>query len=63
MMTEGAWDELQAGKTPDEVVPFWRLIEPGSTIAKMLRTDSARLTHQRGIETSSPTKKKGKQHA
>jgi hypothetical protein len=63
MVAEGAWDELQEGKTPDMVVPFWRVIEAGSTIAKKLRADSAWLTHQRAIETSSPTKAKGKQHA
>ncbi|MGL4231209.1 MAG: hypothetical protein ACRCWJ_07565 [Casimicrobium sp.] len=61
MVAEGAWDELQAGNTPDKVVPFWRVIEAGSTIAKKLRADSAWLTHQRALEIS--TKKKEKQHA
>jgi hypothetical protein len=61
MVAEGAWDELQAGKTPDKVVPFWRLIEPGSTIAKKLRADSAWLAHQRDIETS--TAEQEQQHA
>jgi hypothetical protein len=63
MVAEGAWDELQAGKAPDKVVPFWRAIEAGSAIAKKLRADSAWLTHQRAIETSSPMKAKEKQHA
>jgi hypothetical protein len=61
MVAECAWDQLRDGKTLDKVVPFWRIIEPGSTIAKKLRTDGAWLAHQREIETS--TAKREKQHA
>ncbi len=61
LVAEGAWDQLQDGKTPDEVVPFWRIVEPGSTIAKKLRADGAWLTQQREIESS--TAKREKHHA
>jgi hypothetical protein len=50
MVAEGAWDEIESGEPLDAVVPFWRLIEPGSTIAKKLRVDSAWIAHQRALE-------------
>jgi hypothetical protein len=54
MVAEGTWDDIESGKALDAVVPFWRVIEPGSTIAKKLRTDSAWLAHQRALETTLP---------
>lgn len=50
MVAERAWDELQSGAAPEQVTPFWRVIEPGSTIAKKLRADSTWLSHQRELE-------------
>jgi hypothetical protein len=35
-VAEAAWEEIQAGKDPSEVTPFWRVIEPGSSIAQKL---------------------------
>jgi hypothetical protein len=52
IVAEGAWDEIQSGKSIAAVVPFWRVIEPESTIAKKLRTDSAWLIHQRAMEST-----------
>lgn len=47
---EAAWEELESGRSIDEVTPFWRAIEPGSTIAKKLRADSAFIARQRELE-------------
>lgn len=35
-MAEAAWEEIELGKEPDLVTPFWRVIEPSSSIAKKL---------------------------
>ena len=50
ILAEAAWDELDAGKGVHEVTPFWRVIEPGSAIAKKLRTTDAWLRDQREAE-------------
>lgn len=46
ILAEAAWDELHAGKAVHEIVPFWRVIEPGSPIAKKLRATDAWLRKQ-----------------
>jgi hypothetical protein len=48
---EAAWEALQAGAKVGSVAPFWRVIEPGSTIAKKLAADSAWIERQREIES------------
>jgi hypothetical protein len=50
ILAESAWDELHAGKAVDEITPFWRVIEPGSAIAKKLRATDAWLRDQREAE-------------
>jgi crotonobetainyl-CoA:carnitine CoA-transferase CaiB-like acyl-CoA transferase len=50
MIAEAAWDAIEAGAAVSSVVPFWRVIEPHSTIAKKLRVDSRWLEHQRDSE-------------
>lgn len=50
ILAEAAWDDLHAGKKVHEVTPFWRVIEPGSTIAKKLRVGEAWLLSQRQAE-------------
>lgn len=50
ILAETAWDELHAGKSAHEVTPFWRVIEPGSAIAKKLRAPDAWLRDQRHAE-------------
>ena len=52
ILAEAAWDEIDAGKSVNEVTPFWRVIEPGSAIAKKLRTTDAWLRKQRQAETT-----------
>jgi hypothetical protein len=47
---EAAWEDLESGRGVDEVAPFWRVIEPGSTIAKKLRADSQFIARQRELE-------------
>jgi hypothetical protein len=49
---EAAWEELESGRAIDEVTPFWRAIEPGSTIARKLSVDSAFIARQRELEGS-----------
>ena len=49
-VTEAAWDELAAGAEVDNIAPFWRVIEPGSVLAKKLRADSDWIASQRDLE-------------
>jgi hypothetical protein len=37
VVAEVVWDDLQSGTPIDGVVPFWRLIDPDSPIARKLR--------------------------
>ena len=39
IVSEAAWDEVEAGASTDAVTPFWRVVEPGSPLAKKLRCD------------------------
>lgn len=50
ILAESAWDDIQARKSVDDVTPFWRVIEPGSAIAKKLRATDAWLRKQRQME-------------
>lgn len=36
VVAESAWEDLVAGVPRDQVPPFWRVIDPGSPIAKRL---------------------------
>jgi hypothetical protein len=36
VVSELAFEELQAGKPLDTITPFWRVVEPGSRLAKKL---------------------------
>ena len=42
-ITEGACAQLADGVSPEEATPFWRIISPGSTIAKRLSLDAVTL--------------------
>lgn len=53
MVAEGAWEAIQAGQSADSVAPFWRVIEPGTPIAKRLQADSAWLRQRREAESVS----------
>lgn len=37
VVAEAAWDDLQDGEPIDRVVPFWRVVDPESPIARKLR--------------------------
>ena len=50
ILAEAAWDDLHAGKGVRDVTPFWRVIEPGSAIARKLRAGDAWLRNQRDAE-------------
>lgn len=50
---EAAIEEMEAGKTVDEIIPFWRLISSQDKIAKKLSIDPQWIDHQRELETHS----------
>lgn len=50
MLAEVAWDQLQEGATVTDVLPFWRVIEPGTPIARRLRVSGTWLKRQRESE-------------
>ena len=45
VVAEVALTDLGAGKPVDRVIPFWRVVEPGSKIAARLSCDVAYLDH------------------
>lgn len=51
IVCEAMWDEYEEKTPVEKLVPFWRVIEPGSTIAKKLRCDSQWLERMREAET------------
>lgn len=54
IVAEVALDEMRAGKPQDSVIPFWRIVEPGSKIAKRLSCDSRTIEHLRKSEIQAP---------
>lgn len=50
MVAEAALEDLDAGLGAAEVTPFWRVVEPDSTIARKLPVDAAWLRAQRARE-------------
>jgi hypothetical protein len=52
VVAEVAWEEIEAGAAASEVAPFWRVVEPGSPLAKKLRAGSAWIAEQRAAEGS-----------
>lgn len=50
VVAEVALDELRAGRPPDKVVPFWRIIAPGSKIAARLSCDDEMIVRLREME-------------
>lgn len=49
-VAEAAWEDLAGGADRDAVPPFWRVIEPGSPIAKRLTCGNAVLDRERAFE-------------
>ncbi len=52
VVAEVAWDELVAGQSPASVAPFWRVVAPGSPVARRLRSGDAWLQAQRDAEAA-----------
>jgi hypothetical protein len=50
VVAKAAWEDIIDGKFPAEIIPFWRVIEPNSSIAKRLRCDSEWISLQRNSE-------------
>jgi hypothetical protein len=51
IVAEHAWEEFSIQNNLKDLAPFWRVIEPGSPLAKKLSFDSAWIALQREIET------------
>ena len=49
---EAACEEMEAGRPPSEVLPFWRLIASSDKVAKKLPIDPAWIDEQRAREQS-----------
>ena len=47
---EAAIEDMDDGKTPADVIPFWRLISSNDKVAKKLNIDSAWIDQQRAQE-------------
>ncbi|MFN3644726.1 MAG: hypothetical protein ACK4TB_17590 [Gemmobacter sp.] len=55
VVAEVALDDLDKGKSLDSVVPFWRVVEPGSKIARRLSCDDGMIAHFRALEAARDT--------
>lgn len=55
---EAAIEAMKAGSTPDRITPFWRLVDPDSTLARKLDIDANWIAAQRAAETT-PVKRRG----
>jgi hypothetical protein len=45
-----AIDQMETGKSPQEVIPFWRVISSKDKITKKLKIEADWLDHQRQLE-------------
>lgn len=52
VVAEVALDDLNRGEQREGVVPFWRVIEPGSKIAGRLSCDDNMIAHFRTVEAA-----------
>lgn len=50
IVAESAWEQIQAGKAPSEVAPFWRVVEPKSPLAKKLTCGVGFVENMRRVE-------------
>jgi hypothetical protein len=55
---QAAIEKMKSGVSVDEVSPFWRVIESGSTIAGKIDVDGQWIDHQREMEAVSVKAKK-----
>ncbi len=47
---EAAIEDIHVGNAPEDVIPFWRVVEPGSKMAEKLAIDSQWIEQQRASE-------------
>jgi hypothetical protein len=52
VVAEAALERLATGASPTDITPFWRVIAPGSKIAKKLTCDDRFLSLQRELEAA-----------
>lgn len=50
MVAEAGWEDIVAGSPATEVAPFWRVVAPGSAIARRLAADDEWIAAQRAAE-------------
>jgi hypothetical protein len=53
-VAEAAWDRIEAGTPVPDVVPFWRVVDPESPLARKLRAGSQWIAQQRAAELERP---------
>lgn len=52
VVAEAALEDLEEGKSPADVIPFWRAVEPDSKVASRLAVDAQWIAQQRAVEQS-----------
>lgn len=50
IVAELAWEEIQAGASPKDVTPFWRVVEPNSKLALRLSCTKEWLAEMRSTD-------------
>jgi hypothetical protein len=53
IVSENAWDQIEAGAKHRDVAPFWRVVDPKSPLAKKLRAGPDWIARQRQTEAAS----------
>lgn len=53
VVAEVALDDLRVGRAQDNVIPFWRVIDPGSQIARRLSCEENLIADLRAMEAAS----------
>jgi hypothetical protein len=52
IVAEAAWDDLQDGTPLEQVIPFWRVIDPASPVAARLRCGADWIRDRREAEAA-----------
>jgi hypothetical protein len=47
---EAAWEDMQNGAKPEAVTPFWRMVEPGTPLARKLACGNDFIERMRAAE-------------
>lgn len=54
VVAEVALADLDRGEPPEAVIPFWRVVDPESPVARRLSCDPARIADLRAREAAAP---------